>query len=438
MTPLEQLSPEVLAWLGTFSVILSAVSLYLFLCAAMLRLGRRIRFPALGTAVFCCTLMQALGDLLKPSPRLSPFARLFRSLPCVGAAALLFLLFAAETAITFLLIREQKKRLTPGAVKETLDALPDGIGFFASDGQPLLVNLQMSRLCSVYTGAGLLNGNHYWEKLRAEETPPGIRRIRSAPTVTLAAENGAVWDFRRRLIRVSGEDVWELIACDVTEQYRLNRELTRKNERLNLIGERLRTFSRDMETVTREREILAAKVRVHDDVGRSLLALRTYLAKPQEQRSRHSLLPLWQYTVTVMRHEAAPPDDGWESALRDASNVGVHIVQTGELPVNVPANQSLRAILATALRECVSNTVKHAHGTTLYVRLSGGAGTVTADFTNDGDAPPGPIRESGGLKNLRTAVELNGGIMLTACAPRFILRLEMPETEGMSWQRSAC
>lgn len=56
-------------------------------------------------------------------------------------------------------------------------------------------------------------------------------------------------------------------------------------------------FNEEVETVTRQKEMLEAKMKVHDDLGRVLLALRTYLEEPENSKRRKELLAMWKYVV---------------------------------------------------------------------------------------------------------------------------------------------
>ena len=46
-------------------------------------------------------------------------------------------------------------------------------------------------------------------------------------------------------------------------------------------------------------------------------------------------------------------------------------------------------------------------------------------LTNNGRRPAGPLRESGGLRSLRTLVEGNGGSMQTEWQPAFRLTIRI-------------
>ncbi|MBR6258587.1 MAG: hypothetical protein IKR21_00055, partial [Oscillospiraceae bacterium] len=53
--------------------------------------------------------------------------------------------------------------------------------------------------------------------------------------------------------------------------------------------------------------------------------------------------------------------------------------------------------------------------------------TVTAVFTNDGENPPAPVPETGGLKNLRRGIEGCGGSMDIVSRPVFRLTVAIPK-----------
>ena len=60
-------------------------------------------------------------------------------------------------------------------------------------------------------------------------------------------------------------------------------------------------------------------------------------------------------------------------------------------------------------------------------------GCSWAELTNSGWPPDEPIRETGGLKDLRRIVERAGGSMTVKSAPRFLLRVEFQERGTEDW-----
>ena len=221
--------------------------------------------------------------------------------------------------------------------------------------------------------------------------------------------------------------VSELIASDVTEQYQMAMELEKRNRSLNQINRQLRIYNSEVNRITREQEILGAKVRIHDDVGRSLLAARAYLSQPKEQRERKQLLLLWDYTISSLKKEAEPErkSGDWELLQKAASAVNVKITLNDPLP----EEEKLRALMVAAIYECMTNTVKHADGDEVYVEIQKKDAVLNIHLTNSGKPPSQIVKETGGLSNLRTIIESAGGTMKIESEPYFVLELELPKGE---------
>ena len=64
------------------------------------------------------------------------------------------------------------------------------------------------------------------------------------------------WEFKK----IQHKNIYEFIARNITESYKLKQELEKKNQTLQQINERLIKFGKEMEQVTREQEILNAKI----------------------------------------------------------------------------------------------------------------------------------------------------------------------------------
>lgn len=323
--------------------------------------------------------------------------------------------------------RRQKSMLPHGAVKESLDALPDCVCFSTEDGQPILVNAGMQRICGELFDTELLNARLFWEKLKQGEIAKREKIFRLEPSVIVQTADGSVWDFQSHDLMIEQTRVCELVAYDITMQYQLNRELDERNKSLAAVNARLHRYSLEIDKTTRQQEILRAKMRVHDEVGRALLAFRSYLAQSRAERDRDGLLSLWHYTITVLRNEAssAKEKNDWEQLQKAAQAVDVIIEQEGKLP----QEERQRSILIRAVHECLTNTVKHADGNRLYLSVRMAEDGLTAILRNNGRPPGGQIQETGGLKNLRQTVEAAGGSMTIEAVPEFVLRVQLPKGE---------
>ena len=95
----------------------------------------------------------------------------------------------------------------------------------------------------------------------------------------------------------------------------------------------------------------------------------------------------------------------------------------------LPMEPLVYDLVVQAARECVTNCVRHAHGSVVFVRILGQPGGYQVTITNDGERPRGEIREGGGLNNLRRSVENAGGEMSVSAYPAFALRLNLMREE---------
>ena len=108
-----------------------------------------------------------------------------------------------------------------------------------------------------------------------------------------------------------------------------------------------------------------------------------------------------------------------------AGEIGVRIQIQGELPTSEENAQ----LLIVAMRECATNTARHARGSEMRISLSRTRGADMAVITNNGQPPEAEIVEGGGLSGLRRRVEAAGGTMTVEWKPAFRLTVSLPGKE---------
>ena len=113
--------------------------------------------------------------------------------------------------------------------------------------------------------------------------------------------------------------------------------------------------------------------------------------------------------------------------IRHAEELGIYVQISG----NLPQYPSYRLLTDRAIRECVTNCARHAHGSTVLVKIDKGVNEYSIRITNDGDAPEKNAEEGGGLSALRKAAESEKCIMQVSFSPEFCLVLKMPLAERM-------
>ena len=447
------------------AIVLILGAAYIIAAAVAMRLSRGYVTCSVVLAAAVFIILQSMADVSlcanEADPRFSLPAVILKDVPWIIVALVMVVIFAAEVLCLVAVNRAGRDKLSPGSVKESLDALPDGVCFFSEDGRILLSNRRMQHISSDITGIGILNGEKLWRCIEEKSVKTDV-----SDGLVILTSDSKVWNVRRSEIEAEGNRINEIVALDVTEQYELRRELEERNERLNSVNERLRIFSRDMSRLTAEKELLDAKIKVHDDLGRSLLAFRAYLTAEPSKRDRSKLLPLWRYVISVMKKETSQSEE-WDAIDKTAESLnikieftvdlhaglaGLPVNQFGDLPAglaDLPVSGAARSAIMAAIRECLTNTARHAGGDRLFVLIKCGveqgadhastsgnpsaSGTapcadaphgIRVEITNNGRMPLTPVQEAGGLSNLRRMVERAGGNMTIESSPQFLLRLD--------------
>lgn len=322
---------------------------------------------------------------------------------------------------------KRKTNITPMSIKQGADSLPTGLCCYDEDGRPTLINHCMQRLCRSLTGEPLLNGSDFWQRLTDGNVEPSNTVIKTGLMPMILLEGGEVRSFSRVKIVTGRKIAYELSAADITEQYELSRRLMAYNRELEQVKKRLELYNENVADITREKEILAAKVSIHDRLGNALLAARRYIETGEEAVSRQALLDIWQSNISLLRREAEQPDENstLDGLYEAAEIMGIAVYVTGTLP---PQDNRTMRFLMSGARECLTNAVHHAKATKLNICISAENDYNIIEYTNDGIPPEDEIIEGGGLSSLRKSVEAEGGVMQTACVPQFCLTIKIPKS----------
>ena len=127
---------------GISIMVLAVTAVFLFVAACVLHIGRLYQFFT-GILTVCIMYMfQGIADVsynLQNGQALTFCSGVIGKLPCIVVAVLMAIIACIEVVFMAVLHHRKKNILTSEAIKESLDALPDGVCFFDEDGQPLLV-----------------------------------------------------------------------------------------------------------------------------------------------------------------------------------------------------------------------------------------------------------------------------------------------------------
>jgi anti-sigma regulatory factor (Ser/Thr protein kinase) len=347
----------------------------------------------------------------------------------VPYAVLMLVTLTTIAVNAWLVLSETKNRKTINntSIKEAFDNLPTGVCFFNEAGLPVLCNHTMQRFSFAVCGKDVQLITDL-ENCLADDFIPADDVRKDGKVFILS--DGSAWHLEKRTFtHESGNMYTQYIATDVSELHKNRVELTQENEQLRKVQADLKKLSANIVAVTREEEILNTKMRVHDEMGRCLVEAQKFLRDGCNESIPDSVISSWQRAVSMIKYSNETVDEDMLSQVRKTcASVGIAYVQTGELPTE----ESTAYTLICAVRECVTNAVRYAGASELYVQFSETEKLATVTITNNGKRPDSPIVEGGGLSTLRRRVERAGGVMVVQSFPVFKLTVTVPkEKEGV-------
>ena len=310
-------------------------------------------------------------------------------------------------------------------IKESFDNLPIAACFFDKNGVVRLINRRMLAIASWLRKGGIQSLAEMRDALNLP--PANVRCLDPRLWIYRFPDGKALRFAQEQITTKAGVRYTQITAADVTELIRKQDQLKVENTKLAEVNERLRLLLVQMPEIIREEETLAMKLRVHDDIGHSILAARRVLLQHTDLEEIRANAALWEQSISVLYRSSqiTAQSEPLEAAKKRAEELGVSVLVTG----NAPQRQWIRALSALAICECAANCVRHANGTELYVYFLQKPDCLEVALTNNGAAPKGKIIEGGGLSMLRQRIEEAGGKMEIWSTPHFKLVLSLPEQE---------
>lgn len=416
-------------FMGVFSIILFFAAVTVL---ALLIRQKRYKLLWLGVPLLCLSYFtEQCFDMYFSGSTYSQTAAAIRAWFSFLPDWLLLSFLAAFTAIAVWLLRNihhhEKVQITTMSVKEATDSLPIGICWYVPGGIVLLANHAMEAFCEKATGGLLQSGEELWEQLLTGKLQDGCQTLIIGGDVVTILPDGTAWNLRNETVPYEKHSVCMLLALDVTETYRKTLDLQKKQEKLKALGKRLDKVNQEIVALTTEREILNARVQMHDELGNNLLSIKRFMLHGGTQEERAVLMESLGHNLSFLKNDRpSPVRDEYELMIETAARLGVSVSVTGELPQTEPHKH----ILATAIHECFTNALRHAHGDELRICITQEDAYILAVFENNGQQPTGEIHEKGGLFSLRALTERAGGHMNIRISPSFAIVLELPKEAG--------
>ena len=342
----------------------------------------------------------------------------------------MWLLWCITFAADFLMIwdiaglcRLRRQALGRDSIKQALDMLPSGICYFAPSGRVKLCNRQMDSLFHTISQGDLQTLAELQDALSDCDACSGVIRL-SWERQTYLFPDGKAWRYRQSEVKASdGATYTEAVFSDITELYNKNLELKAQIKQLNAISRELKWLSDNALILTREKEVLSAKTKLHDDMGAGLIAIRHILHHNRTEEEANAM-DLFRQAVSAIKYDNAYPRGRSEldRFLHDAEAIGIKVNLSGDLP----EQEELRRVMILAMRECLTNSVRHAGATTIHITAEKKGDSVSVKITNDGRSPETEVVPKGGLHNLYRHIIDFGGTMEIQSKPSFALTVVLP------------
>ena len=191
----------------------------------------------------------------------------------------------------------RKNCLRENAVQESLDNLPSGIDFFDGNGMPKLMNRKMYQICQNLAGRDIQNITELKETL---EHPLKENVFYDVDLKVYCFADGSVWKFsEKEIITTAGDRFFQFLASEVSELYRNKVLLKEENQKLQEMSVAMKELSKNVITLIREEEMLSMKMRVHDNLGYSVLAAQRMLMRESEA-DRDIFRSQWKQTLDLL------------------------------------------------------------------------------------------------------------------------------------------
>lgn len=322
----------------------------------------------------------------------------------------------------FGIFKRCRNYLRENAIQESLDNLPSGIVFFDGNGMPKLMNRRMHQICMNLAGRDIQNITELEEAL---SKPLKEQVFFDDDLKVYGFSDGSVWKFsEKEIITTGGDRFSQVLASEVSELYQSKVLLKRENQKLQEMSAAMKELSKNVVTLTREEETLSMKMRVHDNLGYSVLAAQRMLMRESEE-DRDIFLSQWKQTLDLLNKDnESVEDEQLHRQVQDrAKFLGVKIIYTGE---KIWESHIFR-LLDIILLEALSNCVRHAGASELYVKFGSAEHEWGVVITDNGQKPEKNIKEGGGLSGIRKKVEKCGGTLRICSDPIFSITVKIPK-----------
>lgn len=276
----------------------------------------------------------------------------------------------------------EKNYLTTNSIKIHLDKIDCGICCYKDNGRILFANIYMNHLYASLTGETLLNGHQLNEYIKDD----------------LVSLNDEKWKFSIRNIVINNENVYEVIATNVTNEYNKTQILEKNKKDLSRIKKELQEYNLNIDEVVRRKEILQAKINIHDEMNR--LMLSSVAIESNNIEELDNIFSLWQENALLLSKgvETNLDEENIKRIRQLAKSLKIKLMWDDKLISSFTSEQ--KSIFYQCAQEAIANASKHANADKMIINIKSNDSHILCEFINNGLIKQKEITYSGGLANL--------------------------------------
>ena len=213
----------------------------------------------------------------------------------------------------------------------------------------------------------------------------------------------------------------EIIAFDVTKEYELQCELNKQNEKIMQNNKELIDSIENIEKYEKEKNLLELKNKYHDLLGQNLSILQQYLNRPNIAKDNLEEIKYMIKEMFIDIKEIKSSKDRLNELIEIHNKSGTKILLEGKLP----QNEEKAIAFFEIIREAVTNAIRHANSTEVYIKIKGDTEHTKMTIRNNGKKPKVEIIENEGIKGMRRKIAQIGGKIEIITKPEFLINIEI-------------
>lgn len=313
---------------------------------------------------------------------------------------------------------KSKNTLSADSIRDAINNLPAGICFTDPKGRVVLCNHAMSELTAAFQGETVRSKALLDEMIEYANKNEGLKI------------SGGIWEFEQYPLPGSElKGYTQIMAYNVTELYEGINLLNEENKELKIVNKALSRMYNRLADKVREKETLDLKMKIHNNIGTSLLMINEILDEDSAEQPTSirkdisKQLEILQDAVSYLVDDSQAEITSLDDLCAKAFTMGAALVINGELP----SDSLMEKLIVSAAGECITNCIKHAKGDCITVSVANTELSYHVEITNNGVPPKGEIFEGGGLSSLRRKISAAGGFMSIKHDPVFTMILELPK-----------